>query len=396
MKAKWITLRSLLFLVITLSLLLPACSNVTSTPELTIPPTPTTAAAKPTTPPTPTTAPAKPTTPPESTATLPPAKVQGDINVVTWAGYDGASFTDPFYAKYPDANLVFSLITSEDEIFTKLQGGFPADVVLPTGVKLYVDNNLVQPIDTSRVEAWSSIPDRLKEKGLINGKYYMVPYDWSYCSVLVRTDKVTNVPTSWADLWDPAYKGHVAIYDGADAAVVYTSLALGYDPYNLTDEQFQAVKQKLIELKPNLLMYWLDPYAMQQSVSDGDLWVVGGAWVEAYIALSQAGTPVEYINPTEGRTLWVGGHMIPTNAENIDGAYAYINMVTSPAVQSVLGTWGFGMGNFDTIPLLDPNIVKLMSLDDLTMLDRTFVFQDVSIDTLKKWNTMWSEVKASP
>jgi spermidine/putrescine-binding protein len=395
MKAKWISLRSLFLLVVTFSLLLPACGTATQTPEVTTPPTPTTAPAQPTTPP-PTAAPALPTSPPEPTATLPPAMVEGDINVVTWAGYDGTDFTDPFYAKYPDATLIFSLITSEDEIFTKLQGGFPADVILPTAVELYVDNNLVLPIDTSRIEAWSSIPDRLKDKGLIDGKYYMVPFDWSYCSILVRTDKVTNIPTSWADLWNPEYKGHVAIYDDGNAALVYTSLAFGYDPYNLTDEQFQAVKQKLIELKPNLLTYWSDPYAMQQSVSDGDLWVVGGAWVEAYIALSQAGVPVEYINPKEGRTAWVGGHMISVNAKNIDGAYAYINSMTSPEVQAILGTWGFGMGNFDTIPLLDPNIVKLMSLDDLTMLDRTFVFQDVSVDELKKENTMWSEVKASP
>ncbi len=396
MKAKWNSVRTIFLLVAILSLLLPSCGKVTTTPELTNPPTPTTALAQPTTPPTSTTAPILPTSPPEPTATIPSAIVEGDVNVVTWAGYDGADFTDPFYAKYPDATLIFSLITTEDEIFTKLQTGFPADVILPTAVKLYVDNNLVQPIDPSRIEAWSSIPDALKNKGLIDGNYYMVPYDWSYCSLLVRTDKVTTMPTSWADLWNPEYKGHVAIYDGGDAAVVYTSLAFGYDPYNLTEEQFQAVKQKLIELKPNLLMYWSDPYAMQQSVSDGDLWVVGGAWVEAYVALAQAGVPVAYIEPKEGRTAWVGGHMIPANAQNLDGAYAYINIMTSPEVQAALGAWGFGMGNFDAIPLIDPNIVKLMSLDDLTMLDRTFVFQDISIEELQKENTMWSEVKASP
>ncbi len=394
MKAKWNSLRSLLFLLVVLSLLIPSCSKATTTSEIITPPTSTTAPVQPTSPPTPTKEPILPTSPPIPTTAA--AGVSGDVNVVTWAGYDGPDFTDPFYANYPDATLIFSLITSEDEIFTKLQTGFPADVILPTAVKLFVDNNLVQPIDTSRIEAWSSIPDRLKDKGLIDGKYYMVPFDWSYCSILVRTDKVTTMPTSWADLWNPEYKGHVAIYDGGDAAVVYTSLAFGYDPYNLTDEQFQAVKQKLIELKPNLLMYWSDPYAMQQSVSDGDLWVVGGAWVEAYIALSQAGVPVAYIEPKEGRTAWVGGHMIPTNATNVDGAYAYINNMTSPKVQTILGTWGFGMGNFDTIPLIDPKIVKLMNLDDLSMLDRTFVFQDVSIGTLQEENTMWSEVKSAP
>jgi spermidine/putrescine-binding protein len=398
MNTKWNAHGQLFFLLVVLSLLISSCAKATTTPENITQPPPTSVPVQPTTPPTSTTAPVQPTLPPPPTTapTTASAEVKGDINVVTWAGYDGTDFTDPFNAKYPDATLIFTLITTEDEIFTKLQAGFPADVILPTSVKLYVDNNLVQPIDTSRIEAWNSIPDPLKNKGLINGKYYMVPFDWSYCSILVRTDKVKTMPTSWADLWNPEYKGHVAIYDGGDAAVVYTSLAFGYDPYNLTDEQFQAVKQKLIELKPNLLMYWSDPYAMQQSVTDGDLWVVGGAWVEAYIALKQAGIPVDYINPKEGRTAWVGGHMIPTNAKNVDGAYAYINSVTSPDVQKVLGTWGFGMGNFDTIPLLDPTIVKLMSLDDITMLDRTFVFKDVSVAELQKENNMWSEVKSAP
>ena len=382
MNKNHIIFRSLVAVSLATMILFSACGSATTTPAPTAPPVPT--------------VPPAPTTPPQPTETLPPAKVEGDLNVVTWAGYDSAPFTDPFYAKYPDVTINFSLIASDAEQFTKIQTGFQADVINPVWTKLYMENNLVQPIDTSRIESWSSIPDALKVKGQLNGVQYFVPFDWSYCSILVRTDKVTTMPTSWLDLWNPEYKGHVAITDGAEGGIVYTSMALGYDPYNLTDAQFAAVKQKMIDLKPNLLMYWADPYAMVQSVADGDLWVVGGAWASSYVMLKAQNVPVEYIEPKEGRAMWVGFLGITANSQNVDAAYAYANNQLSPAVQANVGGWGLGVANFDTIPLLDKNLVTQMGMDDISLLNRTKMLQDLSLATLDKWNAMFLEVKAAP
>jgi|WetSurMetagenome_2_1015567.scaffolds.fasta_scaffold126159_2 spermidine/putrescine transport system substrate-binding protein len=342
------------------------------------------------------------TNPPEPTAIMPtepagPVPVSGDINVVTWAGYDGTAFTDPFYAANPNANLNFSLITSDNELFTKIQSGYPADAICSVWEKLYIENNLLQPIDTSRLTNWSSIPESLTRNGIFNGQQYFVPFDWSFVSILVRTDKVSKIPTKWADLWDPAYKGHVAIIDDPSGAAVYAAWALGLDPWTTTAEQDAAIEQKLIDLKPNLLTFWSDPYAMVQSVADGDLWVVGGAWASSYVMLTAQDIPVQYIEPTDGgRGMWIGYFSIPADAANVDGAYAYIDTMISQSDQVNVGNWGIGMANFDAISLLDTNLVAQMGMNDLTLLDRTRFLQDTSMAQMKIWNAMWTRVKAAP
>ena len=64
-----------------------------------------------------------------------------------------------------------------------------------------------------------------------------------------------------ASLWDPKFKGKISLWDEL-SSVYMAAQVLGYDKpdpnqlYNLSDEQLEAVKKKLIELKPNVRKYW--------------------------------------------------------------------------------------------------------------------------------------------
>lgn len=319
----------------------------------------------------------------------------GDLNVYTWAGYDTPDFNQGFYDQYPDVNVEFSYMASDDEAFAKMNTGGAADVILPVWHDVYVEAGLMQPLDTSRLTVWDSIPDKLKEKGNIDGVQYFAPFDWGYSCILLRTDKVATPPQKYTDLWSAEYAGHLSIYDAPEEAWMVSAFALGLDPYNVPADQEAALKQKLIELKPNLLTFWSDPYEMADMVRSGDLWVVIGAWTSEYIMLMNEGVPVDYVCLEEANPIWMGGIGIPKTAKNVDAAYAYIDAFLAPKPQSMLGAWGFGMANKDAIPLVDPNIVKMLGLDDLSTLDRTFIMRDINMDTVQKWAALWSEVKAA-
>ena len=189
-------------------------------------------------------------------APLPPRT----LVVMDWSGYEQEVFWQQFRDKHPDVKVDYSFFADDAEAFAKLQSSFVADVVHPSTswLKLLVESDLIQPIDTSKLSNWSGIMPELAATGQYNGVQYLIPWEWGYDSILVRTDKVAEVPDSWADIWDPQYAGRVSIFDSAEAAVVMASVVLGVDPYALTDQQYEAVKQKLIDLKPNLLGYWTD------------------------------------------------------------------------------------------------------------------------------------------
>ncbi|MEN6478266.1 MAG: extracellular solute-binding protein [Anaerolineales bacterium] len=253
------------------------------------------------------------------------------LTVLDWSGYEQEVFWKDFKEQHPDVAVEWTFFADDSEAFAKLQSGFVADLVHPnmSWLQIMVDNKMLQPIDTSKLSNWPGIMEPLAKMGQIDGVQYLVPWEWGYDSILVRTDKVAEMPDSWNDLWDPQYAGHVSIQDSAEGAVVVASLALGYDPYSLTDEQLAEVKQKLIDLKPNLLGYWSDYTEINQQIASGEVWLGANCWPDAYVAVAAQGVPVEYITPVEGRIAWVYGYGIPTSSENPDLALDYINALIS-------------------------------------------------------------------
>lgn len=326
------------------------------------------------------------------------SKPEGPLVMLEWTGYESSEYWEDFAKQHPDVKVDFTFFVEEAEAFAKLQSGFQADLVHPNSswLKLYVENDLLQPIDTSRLSNWPDVMDDMAKFGQVNGVQYLIPWEWGYNSITVRTDKVEKVPESWADIWDPQYKGHVSIYDSADMGVVVTALTLGYDPYNLTDEQLEAIKQKLIELKPNLLGYWGDYTEIIQQLASGEVWIGANTWSDAYLVVHRDGIDVEYLTPKEGRLGWVYGYAIPKNAKNIDLAYDQINARLAPqAMANMANYFGYGVVNPKAIPLIDPELVQVMQLDQPDIVNRTFFLQPLSEEQRQKWTSLWDQVKAT-
>ncbi len=321
------------------------------------------------------------------------------LNVFEWSGFELPEFWQQFAEKHPDVRVDFSFFGEDAEAFAKMQTGYVTDLVHPCSGwwQLYVDNNLVQPLDVSRLENLDKMPEALTSLGVFNGQQYFIPWDWGYESILVRTDKVQTIPTSWADLWNPEYAGHVAIYDSGEAQHIVASLVLGFDPFNTTPEQDEAIVQKLIQLKPNLLTYWTDYTEVVQLVASGDVWVAGSAWPDSLLLLANEGIPAEYITPVEGRIGYVCGFGIPTNAKNVDLAYDYINAVTSTeAMMFLINEYGYGAANMEAPPLANQEIVRLLGLDDLSSLDETTFYESVTAARREQLVNDWARVKAAP
>lgn len=326
------------------------------------------------------------------------SQAKGPLVVLEWSGYEQPEFWKAFAAKHPDVEVDYTFFAEDAEAYAKLQSGFSADVVHPHigWLTLYVENDLLQPIDTSKLSNWSKVMPELAQLGQVDGVQYLVPWEWGYDSILVRTDKVQDVPDSWADIWDPQYKGHVSIYDSAEAAVVMTALALGYDPYELTDAQLEEIKQKLVELKPNLLGYWSDYTEINQQVASGEVWVAANTWPDAYVAVKAEGVPVEYINPAEGRIGWVYGFAIPKSSKNPDLAHDYIDATLADDAMLYMATsYGYGASNGAIVSQLDPEIVQVMQLDTPDVLREARFFESLTEEQRQAWTTLWDEVKAA-
>lgn len=321
------------------------------------------------------------------------------LTILEWAGYDAPEYWQPFADEFPGVNVDFSFFAEDAEALSKVQSGYKVDLIHPCSpwIRQYVDLGLIQPIDTSKLSHWPDIDPELAEVGLVDGKQYMVPWEWGFEAILIRSDKIDKKPTSWKDLWDPAYKGHLSIFDSGEATWVITATALGIDPYNTSPEQQEQIKQKLIELKENVITYWTDSTELASMISSGDVWVAGDAWQDIYLTNKSEGIPVEYIIPEEGAISFVCGFVISSQTQNLDLAYKYIDAAIHPqSMANMANYFGFGPSNREALPLIDPELVEEFNLDDPEILKNTIFYRPLTSEQRELFTKNWSDVKTAP
>jgi spermidine/putrescine transport system substrate-binding protein len=319
------------------------------------------------------------------------------LTILEWSGYESETYWEPFAAEHPDIQPEYAFFGEDAEALSKAQSGFDFDIAHPCGSwwGLWVEAGLVQPIDTSRLEHFDELFPTLVEKGVINGQQYFIPWDWAFESITVRTDLVEEVPDSWADLWDPQYAEHVAIFDSGESTFLTAAYSLGIDPYNATPEEQEQIKQRLIELKPNLLTYWIDYTEINQLLASDDVWVGANTWNDAWATLNDEGYAVEYVDPVEGRISYSCGFGISANTENLDLAYDYIDaLIDAQSNANMANDYYYGAANMNSIELLDPALVEKFHFDDPNILDTTNFQQPLTQEQREMMTTIWNEVKA--
>src|SRR5947207_9597364 len=188
------------------------------------------------------------------------------LSLLVWEGYADPSFVHDFEQRH-HCKVQASYMGSSDELVAKLRGGSASnyDVISPSSdvAASIVSAGLAAPLDLGKIPSYSQLSPKLCELPLVkrNGQTYGVPFVWGPNPILYDTTAFARPPDSWSIFWDPRYKGKISLWD--DLSSLYMAAqVLGYDHpdpdqiYNLSDDQLEAVKKKLIELKPNIRKYW--------------------------------------------------------------------------------------------------------------------------------------------
>jgi spermidine/putrescine transport system substrate-binding protein len=322
----------------------------------------------------------------------------GSLTVLEWAYYDVPDMWADFGAKYPDVKVSFNFGASDEDIFAKTLAGSGEDIVhfYTPFLKFYVDEGLIQPIDTTKMEHWKEIPEQFQKLCTLDDKVYCVPWDWGYTSILYRTDKIPKGIDSWSALFDDKYKGHVSMWDSGPGAVEIGSYLTGYDETKLTDDQLGEIKDMWIKQRDLNTFYWTTEPELVEGMTSGDVWLAY-AWNGAYYSLLTAGVPVAYATPKEGRNSWVGQYAISAKTENYDLALAFLDGKLGEKTGTNLLT-EYAYGHVDPNyykAVTDENLIKALSLDDPTILDRTNFTVPITFDDFQRFVAMWAEVKAA-
>jgi spermidine/putrescine-binding protein len=247
-----------------------------------------------------------------------------ELNLFVWTEYIPQDMIDCFQLVY-DIQINRSEYSSNEEMEPKLSSGAADyDLVQPTDyfVGLLIRKGEIQELDHSRLPNMANFDPGWMNKDFDPGNKYTVPYLAGTDAIVVNTDKVKDVPKSWADLWNPDYAGRMIFLDDSRAVIGFTLLTLGFDPNTTDPDQLNQAKEKLKTLIPNVKAFDSDSPKTALIAGDVDL---GMTWTFEALAAQQEVPSIQYIYPTEGAILWQDNWAIPKNAPHVDAAYAWMN-----------------------------------------------------------------------
>ena len=311
--------------------------------------------------------------------TRPPiGKESGTLSILEWPGYEASGTKAQKYhllagknytAKYGGNGITYTYITNDDQALEKATVAGPFDLMHPCHENLqdYVNRGLVQPWDTSLLPSFSQLNPFLVKKGQLNGKQYMIPWDWGYGSLTYRTDHVAAADaTGWQLAWNKKYSGKISLWGGASTNFEIAALKLGFPNIdNLNASQLAAAKAALLQQKPLNKLYWDNEFTqLQPDLKSGTTWIAY-SWQDTLVTLSGEKVPVAFLNPSQGRLSWLCGFMLGAKTKNYYHAHAYVDAyINHAACAQMTNLYYYGTSNITVKPsqIKDQTLVKALKL----------------------------------
>lgn len=329
-------------------------------------------------------------------------QIGGVLRVLNWQGYGSdESFALDEFGKMYGVKVEHDYITSEEEMLTKLRTSPGVyDVLLPNlaYLPIAVQEGLLEPIDTSMLENWNDLLSRFKDLDDIrsNGQVYGVPWTWGATAMVYNTEVYPDGIDSMQVFWDPKYAGQIAWWDSYEDTMALVGIAMGDpDPYHPKD--LNAVKQKMMELMPQVKTLWASEDEFDKLFANKDI-SLGVFWSgSASRAATVMGLPMKFVIPKEGAIAWIDTWAIAKDAPNREAAYRWIDYMISSGFYI---RWDTEVGapaptTQSSIDALPADAFNRAVMGDPQVISRLVWMQTVSAEDRQQWNQIWEEVKAA-
>jgi putative spermidine/putrescine transport system substrate-binding protein len=258
------------------------------------------------------------------------AQSKGKIVVGTWGGD---------YARLLNKNIEQPLLIPQGWEVVQDQAGDPerrskmmAERRLPRGstdvqglssINMYqmFDIGVTQEIDYSRLKNAPNLLPSMKYK-------FGVGHIYSGKVAVYNPKVIPTAPTSYKDVFDPKHGNKLGVIDiQYQYTIVAAALAAGGSVKNL-----EPGKKLLLEVRKAGARVYPTNEAFAQGLKVEEFGI-GVMWKARTVQWQNAGINVKSVAPKEGTLAYVSGFVIPKNAPNKDGAYAYLDAMLDKKAQ---------------------------------------------------------------
>ena len=193
-------------------------------------------------------------------------------------------------------------------------------------------------------------------------------------------------PKSFKDVFDPKHGNKIGIIDiQYQYVMVAATLAAGGKVSDL-----EPGKAILMEAKKAGARVYPTNEAFAQALKTEEI-STGVMWKARVVQWQNAGISVESIAPTEGVPMYVSGFVIPKNAPNKEGGYAYMNAMLEKSAQE---NFAIDMGYNPTVTgaTVAPDLQKRIGFtpeEQARLVDLDYGYLAKNDSAMKEW---WDKV----
>ena len=195
------------------------------------------------------------------------------LNLFSWADNFDPEVLADFEKKY-NCKINYDVFANNEELLAKIQaGGARYDVIQPSDymVTTMLKLKLLEEMDLSKMPNTKHLIKDLQAPAYDPTGNHSVVYSWGITGIAYNKKFVKTPPTSWRDLWNPAYKGRVVLLNDVREVISFAMKMNGY-PLNSVDKNHLAVCMKdLKALAPNILAY--DTDTIKQKFIAEEAWI---------------------------------------------------------------------------------------------------------------------------
>ncbi|WP_213878391.1 polyamine ABC transporter substrate-binding protein [Pseudomonas sp. dw_358] len=277
--------------------------------------------------------------------------VQADdkvLHVYNWSDYIAPDTVENF-EKASGIKVVYDVYDSNETLEAKLLAGKSGyDVVVPSNNFLakQAKAGVYLELDKSKLPNWKNLNQNLLKAVSVSdpGNKHAFPYLWGTIGIGYNVDKVKaalgpDAPTnSWDLLFKPGniekLKGcGVSFLDSPTEMIPVALHYLGYPTNTQDPKQIKEAEALFLKIRPSITYFHSSKYI--SDLANGNICVAVGYSGDISQAKARAldaknNVNVAYSIPKEGAGSFYDMLAIPKDADNVEGAYQFMNFIMDP------------------------------------------------------------------
>ncbi|ADP78121.1 polyamine ABC transporter substrate-binding protein [Pseudofrankia inefficax] len=297
-------------------------------------------------------------------------------------------------------------IQDNGEYFAKVQPQLAAHqsisadlIVITNGVYLdkFIELGFLAPLDQTKLPTFAKNADpSVKNPSYDKGNKYTVAWQSGLVGIGYDPEKTGREITSYEDLFDPAFKGHVGMFGDNEDLPNFCMVGMGIKPETSTEADWKNAAAKLTKQRDDGIVRKYYDQGYIDALASGDLWL-SMAWSGDVYQQQAGGKNLKFVVPKEGGLFWTDNMCIPITAAHPVDAITYMDYVYKPDVAAMLTDY---INYITPVPgaksLVDPALsgspLIFPTADDLK---KTYRYRDLTAAEEKTWNSIFQPIVQS-